>query len=266
MIAEANLDIRDEKVKYGGNKMNIIVASRNDLTQLIGDHFNDQLREKPESVLGLTTGTTPLTLGLFDDWIERSKQGEMDFSKSILINPDDLLGIPQEHPESFYQYMERNFFHSIEIAEERKYIPDSNPENPEKECEKLEQFIDEVGGMDLQLLGLGTNGHVAFIEPGEELPVNTYIVDLEEDSRPNAAAFTDVEVPSQGITLGIGTTLRSREIVLVAVGKEKAEIVKKAFTGHISTRTPATFLQMHPNITIYLDEDSASLLPEEMLK
>lgn len=246
--------------------MNIIVASSKDLTKLIGDRFNDQLNEKPESVLGLTTGTTPLTLGLFEDWIERSKQGKMDFSKSILINPDDLLGIPQEHPESFYQYMEKHFFSSIEVPEEQKYIPDTNPDNAEEECNKLEAFIEDVGGMDLQLLGLGTNGHVAFIEPGSELPVATYIVDLEEDSRPNADSFKEGEVPSQAISLGIGTTMKSRAIVLVAVGKGKAEIVKKAFTGHISTKTPATFLQMHPNITIYLDEDSAALLPQEMYR
>src|SRR5690625_3372844 len=113
--------------------MNIIVAPHKDLTKLIGDRFNDQLNENPESVLAPTTGSTPLTLGLFEDWIERSKQGKMDFSKSILINPDELLGIPQEHPESFYQYMEKHFFSSIEVRDEQKYIPDSNPDNAEEE-------------------------------------------------------------------------------------------------------------------------------------
>jgi glucosamine-6-phosphate deaminase len=246
--------------------MNIIVASSRDLTKLIGDRFNDQLNEKPKSVLGLTTGSTPLTLGLFEDWIERSKQGKMDFSQSILINPDELLGIPKEHPESFYQYMEEHFFSSIEVSDEQKYIPHSDPDNAEEECDKLETFITDVGGIDLQLLGLGENGHIAFIEPGSELPADTYVVDLEENSRPNADSFKEGEVPSQAISLGIGTTMKSRAIVLVAVGKGKAEIVKRAFTGPISTKIPATFLQMHPNITIYLDEDSAALLPGEMYR
>lgn len=245
--------------------MNIIVATGEEITKLVGDQFNEQLDKNPKSVLGMTTGSTPLTLGFFKDWIERSKAGKMDFSEATIINPDELLGLPEGHPETYKVYMEQHFFHGVDVAEERKHIPHSHPDDAEEECRAFEKMLDHVGGVDLQLSGLGGNGHVAFIEPGKELPADTFVVNLEDESRPHDGQFGEGEqVPTQAITVGIGTLLKSRKIVLVAVGEGKADIVKTAFTGPITTEVPASFLQLHPNITVYLDEGSAAKLPENL--
>lgn len=245
--------------------MNIIVMKPEQIRKYVGDRFQAQLKEIPHSVLGMTTGSSPLKFGIYDEFIKRGQAGNMDFSEAAIVNPDELLGIPQDHPETYRTYMKEHLFNDINVNPLNTHIPDSDPENPEDECKKFDELIDKLGGVDLQLMGLGENGHIAFMEPKEAIPASTYVVDLEEQNRPAADAFADgLEVPKQAITVGLRYVMKARAIIVVAIGASKASIVKEAFTGPVTTKVPATFLQLHPNVTIILDEESAKELPEEL--
>lgn len=245
--------------------MKIFVSSTDNITKMVGDRFAAQLRHKPTSVLGMTTGSTPLTLGIFKDWIRRVEEGEMDFSQATIINPDELLGIPSDHPESYKTYLEKHLFQSITVARDKIHVPSSQPDDPVAECHRFDSVIEAAGGIDLQLMGLGLNGHICFIEPARSLPYSTYVVQLEQSSRPPARHFSSEEdVPDQAISIGIGVVMNARAITLVAVGENKADVVEKAFVGPITTEVPASFLQLHKDVTIYLDEVAAAKLPSDM--
>lgn len=224
-----------------------------------------QITLKDDSNLGLATGGTPL--GMYDNLIERYREGELDFSNVKTFNLDEYCGLEADHPNSYHYYMHDNFFKDINIKKENINIPDGAAEDFNEECRNYEKSIKNSGGIDLQILGIGSNGHIGFNEPAENLNVTTEVVDLTKETIEANSRYFDSknEVPKKAISMGIATILKSNRIVLLASGKKKAEAIKKTVSGKISTQIPASLLQTHPQITIILDQEAASLLDKENL-
>jgi glucosamine-6-phosphate deaminase len=224
-----------------------------------------QITLKPDSNLGLATGGTPRAM--YDKLIEMYREDEIDFSEVQTFNLDEYCGLEADHPNSYHFYMNDNFFEEINIKKENIHIPDGSAEDFDKECRDYEESIKKARGIDLQILGIGSNGHIGFNEPAESLNVATEVVDLTEETiAANSRYFeSESEVPKKAISMGMATILKADRIVLLASGKNKAEAIKKAVIGKISTQEPASLLQSHPQITILLDQEAASLINKEDL-
>ena len=219
-----------------------------------------QIITKPNCVLGLATGSTPV--GTYKQLVEWYNKGDLDFSEVSTVNLDEYRGLDHDNDQSYYYFMMNNLFKHVNIDLSRTHVPDGTEADPEKACADYEEIVKSYGGIDLQLLGLGHNGHIGFNEPADDFPKVTHCVDLTESTiKANARFFEKIEdVPTQAYTMGIGTIFKARRILLIASGKDKAEIVKKAFCGPIDPQVPASILQLHPDVTVVLDEDAASLL------
>lgn len=224
-----------------------------------------QITLKPNSNLGLATGGTPLAM--YDKLIEMYREDEIDFSEVQSFNLDEYCGLKADHPNSYHYYMNDNFFKEINIKKENINIPNGDAEDFNKECRSYEESIKKAGGIDLQILGIGSNGHIGFNEPAESLNVATEVVDLTEETiEANSRYFeSKEEVPKKAISMGMATILKAERIVLLASGKNKAEAIKKTISGKISTQEPASLLQTHPQTTIILDREAASLINQEDL-
>jgi glucosamine-6-phosphate deaminase len=220
-----------------------------------------QVIEKPDSVLGLATGSSPL--GTYKNLVKMYEKGVVDFSSVISFNLDEYIGIPEDNPCSYHQFMEDNLFQYINIFE--SYIPNGNADDLEEEGLNYDSLIEEAGGIDLQLLGIGHNGHIGFNEPDEKFSGGTQVVNLAPSTiQANRRFFeSEEDVPSMAISMGIGTIMAAKKIVLIAMGKDKAEAIKGLVEGEISPWMPASILRLHKNVTILCDEDAASLLSEE---
>ena len=219
-----------------------------------------QIINKPNCVLGLATGSTPV--GTYKQLVEWYNKGDLDFSEVSTVNLDEYRGLDHDNDQSYYYFMMNNLFKHVNIDLSRTHVPDGTEADPEKACADYEEIVKSYGGIDLQLLGLGHNGHIGFNEPSDDFPKVTHCVDLTESTiKANARFFEKIEdVPTQAYTMGIGTIFKAKRILLIASGKDKAEIVKKAFCGPIVPQVPASILQLHPDVTVVLDEDAASLL------
>lgn len=219
-----------------------------------------QIITKPNCVLGLATGSTPV--GTYKQLVEWYNKGDLDFSEVSTVNLDEYKGLDHDNDQSYYYFMMNNLFKHVNIDLSRTHVPDGTEPNPEKACADYEKIVKSYGGIDLQLLGLGHNGHIGFNEPSDNFAKVTHCVDLTESTiKANARFFEKIEdVPTQAYTMGIGTIFKAKRILLIASGKDKAEIVKKAFCGPIDPQVPASILQLHPDVTVVLDEDAASLL------
>lgn len=224
------------------------------------------VRKKPDCVLGLATGSTPV--GLYKELIRMHKEEGLDFSKVTTFNLDEYVGLPPEHDQSYHYFMWENLFKHINIDPRNVHIPQGMAEDVDRFCEWYENRIKEVGGIDLQILGIGSNGHIAFNEPGSSLGSRTRIKTLKESTRrDNARFFNSIdEVPKYAITMGIGTIMEAREIILLASGKNKADALKKTVEGPITAMCPASVLQLHRKATIIADEEAASLLDRELIE
>ncbi|MDI6643059.1 MAG: glucosamine-6-phosphate deaminase [Candidatus Hodarchaeaceae archaeon] len=220
----------------------------------------DSIKNKPNIILGLATGGTPV--GCYKELIRMHKEEGLDFSKVVSFNLDEYVGLPSTHPQSYRYFMDENLFRHVNIKMENTHVPDGLSDNPEKTCKEFEEAIKRAGGIDLQLLGIGSNGHIAFNEPGSPFNSRTRVVSLSEQTiKDNARFFKSIdEVPRQAISMGIETIMEAREIVLLASGEGKADAVAKSLEGPITTEVPASVLQKHPNCTFILDEASASKL------
>jgi glucosamine-6-phosphate deaminase len=220
--------------------------------------------------IGLTTGTTPLTTGIYEELVQRSKRGELPLSNVAFFNPDEFLGLPDDHKESYHVYTERHFLQhlSADGSPAAWHIPSGAAADPQAECDRMERAVVEAGGIDFQLLGVGINGHVCFIEPAAALPAACFVTPIAQVNRQlYAADFGSVEsVPTHAITFGLGTLLRARELCLVAVGARKADIVRRALCDGVSTLFPASFLQTHANVVVVLDAEAAAALPLDALR
>lgn len=219
-----------------------------------------QITHKPDSVLGLATGSTPV--GTYRQLVEMYERGDIDFSEIKTANLDEYKGISKDNEQSYYYFMNDNLFNHVNINKANTNIPDGMVEDSEKECERYEKVIDELGGINLQLLGLGHNGHIGFNEPDDNYSVRTHCVSLQRSTiEANKRFFASIdEVPVQAYTMGIGTIMKAEKILMVVSGADKAQIVKKAFTGPVTPEVPASVLQLHPDVTIICDSAAASLL------
>jgi len=218
------------------------------------------VRDKPDCVLGLATGGTPMQL--YAELVRLHRAEELSFGRVSAFNLDEYVGLPQDHPQSYRRYMEEHFFRHIDIDPESVHIPDGTTDDIPNECHAYEIAISDAGGIDLQVLGIGTDGHIGFNEPSSSLASRTRIKTLTDRTRrDNAKYFGAIEeVPKHVVTMGIGTIMEARQILLMAFGRQKAAAVAAAVEGPIAAKMPASILQMHPTVKIFLDEEAASQL------
>jgi glucosamine-6-phosphate deaminase len=214
------------------------------------------IQKKPDAVIGLATGKT--MLGIYKNLITGHKRGLVDFSFVKTVNLDEYLGLDPEDPLSFHSYMFQNLFQHVNIKKENILIPNSLPEDVELECEVYEEAIKKRGGIDIQLLGIGRDGHIGFNEPSSSLQARTRVKTLTDETlRDN---FGSEQGPRFAITMGIGTIMDAREIILVAVGKEKARAISCMVEGPVTASCPASALQLHPKVKVVIDTEAAHFL------
>jgi len=233
----------------------IICDNYEDMSRTAANIFAEQLSKKPDSVLGLATGSTPL--GLYAELIKLYKSGGIDFSKARSFNLDEYFPIKKDHPQSYNHYMHKNLFSKVNFAANR--LPDGETDDPQSECLKYDAEIDDAGGIDLQLLGIGVNGHIGFNEPAASYSMSTYLVELTESTlTANSRFFTDGEIqPTSALTMGFGAIFRAKSILLLISGESKASIASRLFEDRIYTDVPACLLLLHPNVTVLLDHEAA---------
>ncbi len=219
-----------------------------------------QIRLKPDTVLGLATGSTPL--GMYEKLIEMYQKDEIDFSEINSFNLDEYYRISPDNPCSYHYYMYNNFFKHINIKDENYHLLDGTTDNIEQECRDYDEKIKKAGGINLQILGIGHNGHIGFNEPADRLNVSTHLVKLTQETIENNSRFfaNRENVPTQALTVGIATILKADRILLLASGTEKAEAIKNTVNDFVSTQTPSSLLQTHPELTLIIDKEAGSLL------
>ena len=218
------------------------------------------VRNKPRAVIGLATGSTPL--GLYKELVRIHKDEGLSFSQIVTFNLDEYVGLPPEHPQSYRCFISQNLLDHIDIRKENIHLPNGMAEDIELACTEYEKEIKEAGGIDLQILGIGSNGHIAFNEPGSSLGSRTRIKTLSEETiRDNARFFSRPEdVPRYAITMGIGTIMDTRELILLANGEKKAEAVAMMIEGPITAMVPATVVQLHQKTTVIVERAAAGRL------
>ena len=208
----------------------------------------------PTCVLGLATGSSPV--GMYKQLIEWYKRGDVDFSEVRTVNLDEYVGLAPDHDQSYRYFMQSNFFDHINIKPENTNLPNGQAADLAAECKRYNQVIHSQGGIDMQLLGMGHNGHIGFNEPGDTFDLETHVVDLTERTiEANARFFaTPNEVPRQALTMGIKTIMQARRILVVVSGEDKADAVKAALTGPVTPKVPASILQLHTNVMLVADK------------
>ena len=219
-----------------------------------------QVVSKPDCVLGLATGSSPV--GTYKQLIQWHKQGDLSFREVRSVNLDEYYGLAPDHDQSYRYFMQANLFDHVDIVPENTNVPDGLAKDPAAEGERYEKLAAGLGYADLQLLGMGRNGHIGFNEPCADFPLATHLVDLTESTiEANARFFASADdVPRQALTMGIGTIMKARKILVVVSGGDKADAVWKAFTGPITPEVPASILQLHPDVTLVGDESALSKL------
>ena len=240
----------------------IVVKDLEDLGHKAANILAAQVLLKPDCVLGLATGSSPI--GIYKDLIQQYQDGILDFSRVKTINLDEYSGLPKDHSHSYAYFMRTNLFDHINIDQNNCYIPNGMEPDAEKECARYDKVIAEVGGADLQLLGLGSNGHIGFNEPCDQFVKGTNKVSLTQSTiEANSRFFERKEdVPTHAYTMGIGSIMTARRVLLVTYGKKKAKAVRDCFFGPIKPQSPGSILQMHPDFTLIADVEAMSLVPE----
>lgn len=247
--------------------INIVVTDNyGEMSKFAASKVAHLVDKKTKAVLGLPTGSTPL--GMYQELIKMHKQGLISFRDVITFNLDEYVGINPDNQNSYHRYMYENFFNHIDIDPDNIHILDGNAPDLEQECRDYEEKITRSGGIDLVILGLGRNGHIAFNEPGPFFSPVTHKVSLEQSTiEANARFFQSIsQVPKYALTMGIGTIMRSRSIMLLASGDEKKRAVKESIEGPVTPHVPASVLQLHPEVTFVLDKDAASLLDKSRMR
>ncbi len=237
-----------------------ITKDYEELSIKAADFLAGQINLKPNSVLGLPTGETPL--GMYKNIVTMYRQGRISFEKIVTFNLDEYLGLDPQHPQSYGCYMATNLFAHVNIDNNNTYIPDGKTQNPAAACKDFDRAMAEFAPIDLVILGIGTNGHIGFNEPGETLQANTHVVDLTLDTiDANSRFFADKkEVPQKAITMGLSPIMKAKRVLLLAAGASKASAIKDTLNGKITTGLPASLLQLHRNLTLILDEEAGALL------
>ena len=241
--------------------MRIIIAENYEkMSQKAAGFIASQMILQPTSILGLATGSTPI--GTYQKLIELNHEGVIDFSKIKTFNLDEYLGISPENTQSYYHFMQENLFNHINIKSNQTHVPNGQAQSIEAECLSYEKAIQDAGGIDLQLLGIGSNGHIGFNEPSEHFEAITHKVKLTQETiEANSRFFEKIDdVPTEAVSMGTRTIMRARKVLLVASGASKSQAVLDALCGPITPQSPASILQLHPDVTFILDVEAASLL------
>jgi glucosamine-6-phosphate deaminase len=236
----------------------IVVKTKEEMGKVSGAIVAEQMGAKPHFVLGLATGSTPLPL--YQELVRLHKEEGLDFSTTISFNLDEYIGLEPTHDQSYRYFMNQHLFDHVNIQKAGTHVPDGQAADIEAHCLMYEAMIEDVGGMDCQVLGIGGNGHIGFNEPGSSLGSRTRAVDLTPETiRDNARFFASVDdVPTRAISMGVGTVLESENILMVANGANKAAAVAAALEGPVCIKCPASALQLHPNVTYVITEDAAA--------
>ena len=233
----------------------ITVDTYEKLSRQAANIISAQVILKPDSVLGLATGSSPL--GTYKQLIEWYEKGDIDFSNVTSVNLDEYVGLDGSNDQSYRYFMNKNLFEHINIDINNTYVPNGCAVDLAGEGRKYDEHIAELGGIDLQLLGIGLDGHIGFNEPDKYFVKSTHVVDLHESTiKANSRFFANIdEVPKKAITMGMVSIMQAKKILLIASGKEKRDILEKAFYGPITPEIPASILQLHPDITVIYSEN-----------
>lgn len=253
--------MNDETGKWGHSMKIRRFSSERLATVYVAALVEELLAREPHPVLGLATGSTPVNL--YRQLVEFYRQG-LSFAHATTINLDEYVGLSADHPQSYRRFMQDYLFDHINIPREQTHVPNGMVRDLEAECVRYNAIL-EAHPIDLQILGIGRNGHIGFNEPDLSLKTQTHVIDLTDDTiRANARFFDDASrVPTRAITMGIQSILQAKAIVLMAFGRDKAGAVQRALSGEVSTEVPASFLQMHANVTFVLDDEAAYALHDE---
>lgn len=237
----------------------ITVSNYTKLSSTAGQIIADLVSSNPRCTLGLATGSTPL--GTYQYLVKRHQAGDISFRDVQTFNLDEYCGLPRSHPESYFRFMHDNLFSHVDIQTENRHIPCAEGGDLQSQCDAYNALLREAT-VDLQLLGIGSNGHIGFCEPGTPFDRETFLTQLAEKTREDNQRFFNSleEVPTTAITMGIKNIMQAKSILLIASGKGKAECVRQMINGPVTEAVPASALQQHPNATIILDEEAASLL------
>ena len=238
----------------------IVVDNYEEMSKKAARMIASQVMLKPDSVLGLATGDTPL--GMYKELVKLYKDEEVDFTEVRTFNLDEYYGLSSESPHSYYSYMINNLFNHINIKRENINVPSGLAKDINTVCIEYENKIKKAGGIDMQVLGIGGNGHIGFNEPDVNFEAETHLVNLDEQTiKANSRFFNSIEdVPVKAISMGIKTIMNSKKIILLVSGISKAEVIEKAIKGKINPNLPASILQLHNDVTIILDKEAASYL------
>lgn len=245
--------------------MNIIRAKNyQDMSRKAANIISAQIIMKPDCVLGLATGSSPI--GIYAQLVDWYKKGDLDFSRVSTVNLDEYRGLSHSDPQSYYHFMHENLFRLVNIREDATHVPDGTNLDAASACAAHEEVIHSLGGIDLQLLGLGNNGHIGFNEPGEAFEKETHCVNLTESTiQANSRFFASIaDVPTQAYTMGIRSIMMAKKILVIVSGETKADMVANAFFGPVTPQVPASILQMHPNVTVVADEAALSKVPADI--
>jgi glucosamine-6-phosphate deaminase len=238
----------------------IVCKDSEEMSRVAAQIFADRIRKKPNCVLGLATGGTPVKM--YKELIRMCKEEKLDFSKVISYNLDEYLGLSGDHDQSYRYFMNDNLFNHVNIKKENTHVLNGRAKDAAAECKAYEEAIKKAGGIDIQLLGIGSNGHIAFNEPGSPKNSRTRVVDLTQKTIEDNARFfaSKDDVPRKALSMGNGTILEAREIVLIADKTSKADAIAKSIEGPVTEQVPASLLQPHKNVTFVIDKDAASKL------
>ncbi|MBR2370709.1 MAG: glucosamine-6-phosphate deaminase [Clostridia bacterium] len=237
--------------------MKVIVCKNYDeMSATAAGELSKQICEKPDSVLGLATGSTPE--GMYACLVKDYQDGKLDFSKITTVNLDEYYPITPDNDQSYRYFMNYHLFSKVNINLANTNVPDGTAKDPDAFCADYEKLIDSLGGVDLQILGIGQNGHIGFNEPGDILYPNTHLTDLTDSTiKANARFFDSIDdVPKQALTMGIASIFKAKRIIIMASGKSKHDAIAKMLGETIETKCPATILKLHPNVTLICDEDA----------
>ena len=239
--------------------MKVIIDTEERIAELAAQRYVQLLNDKPEAILGYATGSTPL--GLYAELIRLNKAGKFSYAKATSFNLDEYAGLDGSHDQSYRYFMNHNLFDHVDIRKDHTFVP-SGLDLSAETAAAYDKAIEEAGGIDLQLLGIGNNGHIGFNEPGTPFGSLTHLVELTDSTRQaNARFFNSIdEVPTHAVTMGIRTVMNAKSVILMAIGKAKAPIMKETLQGPVTEQVPASVLQLHPDVEFYLDYDAASLL------
>lgn len=237
----------------------IVVENYQQIGQLGAQIIAEVIKNNPNAVLGLATGTSPI--GIYQNLVEMCQKGEISFANVKTVNLDEYVGLDGTHPQSYRYFMNDNLFNHVDIDKANTFVPNGVAENLQEECTRYTTLVNNLV-QDIQLLGIGSNGHIAFNEPGTPFDSTTHVVNLTENTiKDNSRLFEDIsQVPTKALTMGIANIMNAKRILIVANGKNKAQAVYDMVKGQVNTTCPASVLQNHPDVTVIVDKDAASLL------